>query len=193
MGPRSLDCEQAFLRSGQGSGSLGALALLPQLQSPLCTGWICWHCCSLPGVWTPKGRDSHSFGYQYTTEWAPTKHLLKAGWRADRQAGKLPFPMWAFLGWGAGSFYFWKELLWLRKDHGKRRRKRALGKWKWFLHTTHSFKGLLHNFNKEARTGWVGLRAGHWVSLTSPCYRWWNGGTGTSLGSARLGLCSLSG
>lgn len=29
--------------------------------------------------------------------------------RLDRQAGKLPFPMWAFLG--KKSFYFWKELL----------------------------------------------------------------------------------
>ena len=184
MGPRSLDCEQAFLRSGQGSGSLGALALLPQLHSPLCTGWICWHCCSLPGVWTPKGRGSRSFGYQYTTEWAPTKHLLKAGWRAGRQAGRQAAFSNVGFSRGGGRFCFWKELLWLRKDHGKKRRKRALGKGKdlRFLHTTHSFKKLLCNFNKEVRTGWARLLAGSWVSLTSPSYRWWNGGAGSSSG-----------
>ena len=185
MGPRSLDCEQAFLRSGQGSGSLGALALLPQLQSPLCTGWICWHCCSLPGVWTPKGRGSRSFGYQYTTEWAPTKHLLKAGWRAGRQAGRQASCLFQ-----CGLFSGRREVLFLERTAvieerwWQKKEKKGTGEGKdlWFLHTTHSFKKLLCNFNKEVRTGWAWLQAGSWVSLTSPSYRWWNGGAGSSLG-----------
>lgn len=95
-------------------GVSGALSSPPQLPPHSALGGSVAMAIPSLECEPPGGRSSHSFGHLASSTdpggvRAPTKHLLKEGQRTDKQAGQLPFPMWAFLG--KKSFYFWKELL----------------------------------------------------------------------------------
>lgn len=66
----------------------------------------------------PHGQGLCSFEYSAQGGAPGAECLFKEGWRTHKQADKPPFLMWAFRG--KKNFYFWKKLLWLRKDHGSK-------------------------------------------------------------------------